>query len=288
MVADVIIVGGANIDIKCKAVAANLLGTSNPGIVSLTAGGVGRNIAHNLARMGVSVSLLSVLGKDAHGEAVLSATVRAGVGVSLIARSTTQTGTYVAVLDRDGEMVTAISDMRIVEEITPALVRARTHELEAAQFVVADCNLPQDTLLALAALAGNKLVIEPVSVSKSEKLITVLKSGPVFLASPNFDQMDHLAGTRDIAKAFAFLHAMGLQNAMIHAGAEGAFTSDGVTTQHVEALPAGPIIDVTGAGDAAVAGLVYGLLQREPLHVAAARGQVQAGRVIASAASTLE
>ena len=286
--ADVIVVGGANIDIKCKATEPNRLGTSNPGIVSLTAGGVGRNIAHNLARLGASVALLSVVGNDAHGEVVLSATVKAGVDISLLARSQTQTGTYIAMLDSDGELITALNDMRIVDEITPELVRVHADALKEAKFVVADCNLPLATLQALSAIAGNKLVIEPVSVPKSGKLIEVLNSGPVFLASPNFDQMDHLAGTRDIAQAFVFLHGKGLRNVIIHAGAEGAFTSDGKTTEHVEAWPAGPIVDVTGAGDAAVAGLVYGLLQGEPLHVAAARGQVQAGKVIASAASTLE
>jgi len=127
-----------------------------------------------------------------------------------------------------------------------------------------------------------------VSVPKSAKLLELMKSGPVFLASPNFDQMDFLAGTRDISAAFAFLHGKGLRNAVIHAGADGAFASDGQLIEHVAASTAGPIVDVTGAGDAAVAGLVFGLLKGDTLHQAAERGQVQAGKVIASAASTLE
>lgn len=286
--ADVIVVGGANIDIKCKATEPYRLGTSNPGIVSLTAGGVGRNIAHNLARLGASVALLSVVGKDAHGEVVLSATAKADVDISLVTRSLTQTGTYIAMLDSDGELITALNDMRIVDEITPELVRVNSHALNLATIVVADCNLPLATLQSLRAIVGNKLVIEPVSVPKSGKLASLLESGPVFLASPNFDQMDQLAGTRDIVQAFAFLHGKGLQNAIIHGGPEGAFTSDGQRIEHAEAQPGGPILDVTGAGDAAVAGLVYGLLLGEPLHVAALRGQVQAGKVIASTASTLE
>jgi pseudouridine kinase len=286
--ADVIVVGGANVDIKCKTIESNRLGTSNPGIVTLTAGGVGRNIAHNLARLGVSVSLISVVGEDVHGKAVLSATATAGVDTALMTVSATPTGTYVAILDHDGEMVTALSDMRCADEIVPALILDRREEIAAARLVVADCNLPLATLQALAGIARDRLVIEPVSVPKSRKLVELLKSGPLYLASPNFDQMEHLSGSRDIGEAFAFLHSKGLRNAVLHAGAEGAFTSDGNAIEHVEAWPAGPIVDVTGAGDAAVAGLVYGLLRGEPLHVAAARGQVQAGKVIANTASTLE
>ncbi len=285
---DIAVIGGANIDIKAKVTEPNRLGTSNPGVVSTSAGGVGRNIAHNLARLGANVALISVVGNDAHGNAVLDETARAGVDVSRVARSGVTTGSYVALLDHDGELISALSDMRCVEEITADVVQAHADAITAAKLVVADCNLPQPTLNMLATLVGDRLVIEPVSVPKSRKLIEVLKIAPVFLASPNFDQIDQLANTRDIEAAFAFMHGKGLQNVVIHAGAEGAFVSDGNDIEHVEAHPPGKIVDVTGAGDAAVAGLVFGLLRGEPLAQAAARGQMLAGRVIARAASTLE
>lgn len=286
--ADIAVFGGANIDIKAKVNAPNRLGTSNPGIVTTTAGGVGRNIAHNLARLGADVALISVVGHDVHGDAVLSETKRAGVDVSRVVRSDISTGSYVALLDHDGEMISALSDMRCADLLTPDVIMAQEKTIELARLVVADCNLPQESLNLLAAMAGGKLVIEPVSVPKSRKLIEVLKTAQVYLASPNFDQIEQMAGTRDIESAFRFLHGKGLTNVVIHAGPEGAFVSDGVEIEHVEAQPPQRIVDVTGAGDAAVAGLVYGLLHDEPLAVAAARGQSLAGRVIAGAFSTLE
>ncbi|XNM60457.1 PfkB family carbohydrate kinase [Escherichia coli] len=48
---------------------------------SLLAGGVGRNIAHNLALLGRDVHLLSVIGDDFYGEMLLEETCRAGVNV---------------------------------------------------------------------------------------------------------------------------------------------------------------------------------------------------------------
>jgi pseudouridine kinase len=285
---DIVVIGGANIDIKAKAGSSNLLGTSNPGEVSLAAGGVGRNIAHNLARLGAKVALISVLGEDAHGAEVIAATSNAGVDVSLVRRSRLPTGAYVATLDHDGELVTAINDMRAMEELTPRMLRDHVEALAKARFVVADCNLRQDTLDAIADMARDKLVVETVSVPKSRKLIALLAGGPVFLASPNFDQIDALSGSRDIMDGFAYLHGKGLRNAVIHAGAEGAFVSDGSNIEHVEAQPPARIVDVTGAGDASVAGLVFGLLEGLSLPEAAALGQQLAGRVIGSAASTLE
>ncbi len=204
---DIVVLGGANIDIKAKVTAPNRLGTSNPGIVSTSAGGVGRNIAHNLARLGADVALISVVGNDVHGDAVLAETRRAGVDVSRVVRSATSTGSYVALLDHDGELITALNDMRAMEEFVPAIVAAHAGVIKSASLVVADCNLPQETLNAVAALVGERLVIEPVSVPKSRKLMEVLKRGPVFLASPNFDQIEQVAGTRDIEGAFAFMHA---------------------------------------------------------------------------------
>jgi pseudouridine kinase len=287
-VADVIVIGGCNFDIKAKSTEANKLGTSNPGTVITSAGGVARNIAHNLARLGAKVSLLSAIGRDAMGDSVLETTRAAGVDVSRVQRVANATGTYIAILDRDGELITAMNDMQAVENLTPELIRTDADTLASARLVVADCNLPFASLSAIAEIARDKLLIEPVSVPKSQKLFKLLEAGPVAYATPNFDQIEALAGTREIEAAIAFLHDRGLRNAVIHAGPEGAFCSDGSDISHVAAMPAGPVMDVTGAGDGAVAGFVYGLLRGKSLVDAVAEGQKLAGRIIASERSFLE
>jgi pseudouridine kinase len=288
MIPSIIVIGGANLDIKAKSLNVNHFGTSNPSKISTSPGGVGRNIAHNLARLGASVGLISVVGLDHQGEVVLEATRIAGVDVSRIRNSAPATGTYIAILNPNGELVTAMSDMRAADDILPEIIAEHVDALLAAKFVVADCNLPLPTLQAIAHLVRDKLFIEPVSVPKSVKLKELLKSGPIFMASPNLDQIESLTGHRDIFEGCAALHKMGLQHVVAHAGQEGAFVSNGDDIEHVPIQPAGPIIDVTGAGDSAVAGLVFALLQGDDLVTAATFGQTLAGRVIASAKSTLE
>lgn len=284
----ILVIGGANLDIKAKSLEVNRLGTSNPGRITTSPGGVARNIAHNLARLGGDVSLITALGQDHQGTVVLEATRNAGVDTARISTTALATGTYLAILNPDGELVTAMSDMRAADEITPQVIATHAAAISAAKLVVADCNLSLAALEAIAAIAREKLVIEPVSVPKSAKLAQLLKSGPVFLASPNLDQIESLTHTRSISKACRKLHAMGLRHVVGHAGAEGVFVSNGEDITHVPAQTAGAIVDVTGAGDAAVAGLVFGLLQGQDLVTAATLGQKLAGRVIASARSTLE
>jgi pseudouridine kinase len=287
-VSDVIVIGGANVDVKAKAVQHHRYGTSNPGIVTTTAGGVGRNIAHNLARLGVDVSLISAVGNDAHGDTVLKATSSAGVNVSMVEHEPVPTGTYVAMLDNNGELVSAVSDMRILDLITPDTVRQHIVRLQSARFIVADCNLPLDTLNALAMLCGGRLAVEPVSVQKSRKLMEVLKRAEILVATPNMDQIESLLGTRDVEKACVLLHEKGLRNVVVHAGSEGAFASDMSGTSHVPPAGDAKVVEVTGAGDAAMAGLVYGLLNGDNLVKSVEFGQLLAAKVIASAQSTLE
>ncbi len=267
--AEVVVIGGANVDIKAIAGMGYQLGTSNPGTVRTTSGGVGRNIAHNLARLGVDVALISAIGLDAHGDKLLRDTGMVEVDVSLVQRENAATGTYVAMLDDKGELVSAVSDMRVLEALTPDIIATHADIIGRAKLVVADCNLSLAALDAVASLAGGKLAIEPVSVQKSRKLLSVLEKHKVMVATPNLDQIRSLLGTDDPEEAARLLHQRGLANVVIHAGDNGAFVSSGSGVEHVKLDRLIEVVDVTGAGDAAMSGLVYGLLQGDGLVAAA-------------------
>jgi pseudouridine kinase len=274
-------------DIKAKTLAAHIFATSNPAEIITKPGGVARNIAHNLARLGEETTLLTVLGNDANAETIIQATKAAGVNISQIMRVNAPTGIYLALLDKSGELVTAASDMANLTVLSKEQIRNKQEIVKQNKYIIADCNLPLETLEEIASQVAAHLIIEPVSVAKCQKLLSLLQTHKVFLATPNLDQIEALTGTRDIKTAAARLHKFGLQNLVIHAGEQGAFASNGQTITHIHSQ-AKVIVDVTGAGDAATAGLVQGLLQNLPLDKAAALGQAMAARVIASDSSTLE
>lgn len=278
--ARVIVIGGANVDIKGRSRGAYVPGTSNPGEVTVSAGGVGRNIAENLARLGLGVSLITALGDDANGRFLRKACGQAGVGLPYAITTEEATGTYLAILDERGEMVSAVSDMRAIDRLSPAHLERAMGELARADFVVADCNIGVACLAWLCAFAGTRLLIEPVSAQKALKLTQFTRTAPVFAITPNTQQLEALAGG-DLAG----LHALGFANIVVHEGSKGAVVSDGCTATQIAPDGVSAIADVTGAGDAAVAGLVCGIAEGLSLEKAVRLGQCAAAIKLASAQS---
>lgn len=288
--AKVIVAGGANVDIKGKSARNFISATSNPGSVATAAGGVGRNIAHNLAQLGIETALISAIGSDASGRFIGEATAKAGVDLSMMLTVPGASGTYLAMLDAAGELIGAINDMSCLESLRPSHLEQHRNRLLRAELIAADCNLAVECLEWLFAFADKnriRLLIEPVSVPKSQKLKQLKPGGRAFAITPNADQFASLTGgTADDPHAIAVLHAMGYANIVVHRGAAGAIASDGVARPiAIPAQSIGPVADVTGAGDAAVAGLICGFLEGYDLARSARLGQAAAAIKIASVAS---
>ncbi len=281
----VIVIGGANVDIKGRASGTFVGATSNPGEVTVSVGGVARNIAENLARLGSDVSLLTVLGDDANGRLVREATSAAGVDLSLTLTGPAATGTYLVILDRKGELQSAVNAMQSVECLKPQHLEAVSDRLGAADMLVADCNIGVsclDWLGAFSARSSVRLLIEPVSVPKAKKLLMFKRARPVFAITPNQQQLQALTGEFELEAAIARLHGFGFENVIVHRGGEGALVSSSAGRFAIAAFTPDAIADVTGAGDAAVAGLIVGLLEGLPLAKASRLGQAAASIKLAT------
>jgi len=170
----IFIIGGANLDIKAASAGQFRYGTSNPGIIWKSVGGVGRNIAHNLALLGSRVSFCSAVGEDEAGREILDLTEAAGVDVKPVLRSPhNSTGTYISIEDGMGELVGAVSDMRIMSGLSPEVAKHWSSEIRRASCIAADTNLSEETLLRVSEIAvesGTPLLIEPVSVEKIARI----------------------------------------------------------------------------------------------------------------------
>lgn len=291
------VVGGANIDIKPRIAGRTIAATSNPGSATVSIGGVGRNIAHNLAQLGIATRFIGIVGRDPEGDRLLEASAAAGVDVSGVKRAEGATGLYAAVLDQAGELVIGVSAMAILDNLRPADLRRRAAAIDGAGFVIADCNLRPDCLawlLERTACRGIPLLIEPVSAPKAAKLAALLKSGlPLHTATPNLKQVEALAGRRvrsatDLKRAAAALHARGIVHLLIGLGPKGALLSsrlDGSLRRHRIPAAASGARDVTGGGDALVAGYVAALMRGYPARDAALLGQAAAGLAVATEAT---
>ncbi|MCW2772370.1 MAG: PfkB domain protein [Nocardioides sp.] len=286
----VVVVGGANMDVKARSTRAAVPATSNPGTGSMAAGGVGRNIAENLARLGTRTHLVAAIGSDGLGDQVLAATSGAGVHVEHVRRSARATGTYTAVLDADGELVVAVADMAATDELSPEQVNAARDLVAAASLVVLDGNLSTATLgfaLDLATAAGARVLLEPVSVPKAAALAHLVDADrPLFAITPNRDELAALTDLptrtdRQVQRATQALHDRGVELVWVRLGDRGSLLSSADGSTELAAVPA-EVADVTGAGDAMLAAFCHALLTGSDPAAAAAYGHAAAALTVAS------
>ncbi len=74
----ILVVGAAGLDTKGYVAGPLQPGTSNPGDIRISRGGVARNVAENLARLGEHAVLLSAVGDDRSGWRVRERTAETG------------------------------------------------------------------------------------------------------------------------------------------------------------------------------------------------------------------
>ncbi len=270
----VCVVGGANVDIEGRANHAILGGDSNMGSVTQAPGGVGRNVAENLARLGVETRLISAVGQDPAGDWLVATTSETGVNTDDVVRMAhPPTATYLSVIDPTGDMVVAINDMAILEAITPTALAETSGILSEAALVVCDANL---TSASLAWLAENlaswhvPLFIDPVSVAKAPKLLPILPK--VHMLKPNAMEAGVLTGTAvvDLASAQHAAKALvdaGVTVVALSMGANGVVYATRSQAGTINAHPA-DVVSVTGAGDALMAGLVRASLDAATIETA--------------------
>lgn len=261
----IVCIGAANLDRKLRTLGKLAMGTSNPARQDESFGGVARNIAENLARLGAPVSLIAAVGGDASGQALLAHAESVGIDTRGALRlDGLASGTYTAVLDQDGEMAVALADMAIHDEMTPGFLGTREQQRAGAALIVADLNLPPDsvaTVLDDAARDGVTVVLVAVSEPKMARLPRTLRGLRLLIL--NAGELSArvgrpLASAAEIAAACAEVQRDGAQDVIVTQGAAGVLytTPDGLV--RLEA-PQAQVVDVTGAGDAFAAAVCWSL-----------------------------
>lgn len=281
MTGHVVAVGGVNLDTLARVTGARTdTGTSNPGRTSRTAGGVARNVTENLARLGTPVRLVSCVGTDGVGDSMLDDLVSLSVDVSFVKRTDLPTGSYTAVLDHSGDLVIGVADMAAVESLSPADVDETA--LAGAAFVVLDGNLVPATVAHCLALAGRTCVpvmLDPVGVAKAQRLVV---DGPVHTFTPNREELAAFAGIADVADAVAACHDRGVETVWLRQGAAGSTIFRAGEEPVRVRLPPATVADVTGAGDAMLAGYLHRMVTGSPVVEAARFGAAAAWLTVES------
>lgn len=284
----ILCIGGANIDRKFHLKAASVHGTSNPATVTKSVGGVARNIAENLGRLGHTVQLVSVAGDDPEWRYIeeVSSPYMDTAMTKTFAKSVT--GSYTAVLEPDGEMAFALADMDIYTALTPEYLEPHRSKLMRAKLLAVDLNCPKETVRYLQHLASSSqvpLAVIPVSAPKMERLSEDL-NGITFLIL-NRDEAALRLGISihnqaDWRRAVELLLAQGAKTVVVTGGKAGAMAGDRDGVVHFPSIEATHVEDVTGAGDAFTGGLLHAHLAGHDFRKAVQLGMLNAAKTLAS------
>jgi pseudouridine kinase len=276
----VLVIGGAGLDMVGQLGGELLHGTSNPARIRTWYGGVARNVAENLARLGQPVKLVAAVGTDWIGDQLLAQLEQAGVDVQHVLRSTThRTGSYLAVTDARGDQLFALDDMTATLELSPAYLRRHSRLFKEASLIFMDANLSRDSLKTAISLArkwGKMICADPTSAFLANRYAPFL--GDLYLIAPNCLEAGILvecevdaSDNHQVMDAAKKLVTRGVQTAIITQAEFGVcyatpYTSGQISAIHTE------IIDTTGAGDALTAAVIFSLINQIPIDEAVRLG----------------
>ncbi|MBN3562300.1 PfkB family carbohydrate kinase [Aliamphritea spongicola] len=268
-----VVIGGANMDILGTPGQALTPGSSTPGTVSYSPGGVGRNIAENLARLGEDCYLIAPVGDDHSGRQLTELSSQAGIDTSqMVTIPGHATSSYLSLVDEQGEMQQAIADMAILDAFGPDYLRKHLGLLARAELLVLDTNLKNSTLECLfGQLPEQRFFVDCVSSSKAPKIRPFLSR--IHTLKPNLAEAEAISGIHtdpaDLSDSALqtlahWFHQEGVERLFISLGSEGLFYShrNGESCHHK--LSCNTVINSNGAGDALMAALCHGWLQQMP------------------------
>ena len=193
-------IGAANMDLHGRSRAALILRDSNPGFLHTSPGGVTRNILENLSRMGEKTTLFSAVGNDLYGREILASGEAVGMDMSHMLRCLDcGSSSYMALIDPEGDMFIGMSDMRILEHITPDWLEGQKDVLRKADAIVCDpCLTPEAAAfvaeLPIKGIGEDCISIDPCNSADFPNHMTLLGAGLV--NTENLKNLDRLLGKK--------------------------------------------------------------------------------------------
>ncbi len=253
----IVIIGGTNHDIFAYAHHSIKLNDSNPGYLLDSYGGVGRNIAENLARLDLNPMLITAIGKDDIGKKIIKAGSKTGIDFEVI--ETVKTPSYLAVLDHNKDMFVSIAAMDEIENISVEQIKEKELFIKQADLLVLDTNFNQNVLSYIFDIATAPIYVEAISTKKAQKIKTHYHK--IHTLKMNLIEAMSLSGldcktSKDIERLGEYFYNLGVKEVYITQGKKGAYVFNGLKHQFSKARNVS-VLNTTGAGDAFFAGIIY-------------------------------
>ena len=262
----VVIVGGSVIDLFLYPHGKMNLYDSNPGYMKRSLGGVGRNIAENLARLSVDTTLITPLGQDHYRNMILDQA--AEINLKIFPVEIKETPLYVSVIDEMGEDMIGVALMDEIASITTDQVMKHKDVLDQADIIVLDTNLSEGVLKSLLTIYKDKTYVDAISGQKASKLrdllpyIHTLKMNSIEAATIAGYGDESIDSLNDLGNFFI---RKGTKEIFITLGEKGVYYANNVVALMRSSVKV-KAVNQTGAGDAFFSGVIYAkLTDQDPI-----------------------
>ena len=260
----VTVIGGSNMDIQGAPNNPLVMHDSNPGRVDLSMGGVGRNIAENLSRLGVNTKLISAIGNDLYGNTILSECKNLNIDVNdCFVSDEYSTSIYVSILNDSRDMQLAISHMDIIEKLDETFIHSKHKSINDSKAIILDTNLSKETIDFITRNHSHlPIFVDTVSTAKCVKIKDILhrfegiklnKYEAETLSNIKIENID------DAKKSCDYFIEKGVKSVFITLGGDGVYCANNENSLHIPGVKI-DIVNATGAGDAFMSGIMYGFM----------------------------
>lgn len=237
----ILVVGGQNIDISGHPAVQPLVHESTPGQVRISEGGMGRNIAANLALLGEEVKLITVFGDDNLAERLAASSRRLGIDTTHSLTVHAATSTYLLITTTKGEASMAIADTDLFNHLTPKALAGRHKVIRGAGLCVADTNLPRDTLHWLAENCDCPLFLNTISRHKAPRAEGMLdRVHTLAISVAEAEALSGVVVTADresMRQASGYFLEQGVRRVFLMRGKDGCYATDGAQAVMVDGIP---------------------------------------------------
>ncbi len=245
--------GGANIDL-CGASIDKLRNfDSNPGIITISYGGVGRNIAQICSLLQQKVLFVTCFADDTYGKQMKQDCENLGMDCTYSrVYSDVPSSMYLAILDNDHDMKIAMSDMRILSRMDQKMIDDALQTLDKDDIVAVDANLSTDIVAYILAHAQCLTAADPVSASKAFKMKPILSHIGIF--KPNQYEAAELNGIeitdeKSASESLEWFRKQGVQEILISMAERGVLLGFDDKRFWLRHRPIA-LANATGGGDA--------------------------------------
>jgi pseudouridine kinase len=264
------VIGAANIDLIGYPKNKLIYRDANIGALETKFGGVGRNIAENLSKLGFEVNFLSVFGDDDFSKRIIESCNDCGIKTdNSIILQNTNTSIFMAIMDIENDMALAINDMHIYNKVPDSFILNNIKLIDQIEFCVLETNMPKRILeLVTDKLPNTHFSLDAVSGKKALKAKTILSK--LSILKCNLLEAELLSEIKVIQKSdhkklIQFFVSLGVKKVFITLGKDGILYGDRKGNYQLKIKPIKPL-NTIGAGDSFMAGLLYGEANNYDIH----------------------